>query len=127
MQKLYIMASLCLLGACQSQIMAEYVGKDLREVRLQNGPPTYEMDMGDGIYAFQWERVEQYTSSEVIKEDTTYKTNASGDRIIGSERTVTTITPSKTYITNCLDTYFARKEGSRWIITGFQQPSFACE
>jgi hypothetical protein len=53
------MRSLVLLGclilpACASTEMRSYVGQDIREVILVNGPPVNALDMGNGVRAFQF-------------------------------------------------------------------------
>jgi len=45
---------LALLCGCVSTHMKQYVGKDIREVILDSGPPINAMDMGDGVRAFQF-------------------------------------------------------------------------
>jgi hypothetical protein len=45
---------LLLLTGCVSTHMKQYIGKDIREVILDSGPPLNAMNMGSGVRAFQF-------------------------------------------------------------------------
>jgi hypothetical protein len=49
-----ILAGILLGTGCASTHMNQYMGKDIREVILDSGPPINAMDMGDGTRAFQF-------------------------------------------------------------------------
>jgi hypothetical protein len=48
-----ILATLLAAG-CASTKMKQYVGKDIREVILDDGPPMHVLDLPDGTRAFQY-------------------------------------------------------------------------
>lgn len=50
---LIFLVSALLLG-CVSTHMKQYLGKDIREVVLDSGPPVNALDMGEGVRAFQF-------------------------------------------------------------------------
>ncbi|WP_372376335.1 hypothetical protein ACDI35_08680 [Xanthomonas axonopodis pv. cajani] len=54
MSRLIAIAFVAFLAGCASTEMKQYVGKDIREVILVNGPPINELDMEDGVRAFQF-------------------------------------------------------------------------
>lgn len=52
---LSVFCSLVVSG-CASQVMKQYVGKDIREVYMEHGKPANEFDMADGqrVFQFYW-------------------------------------------------------------------------
>ena len=54
MRNTIISIILIMLVGCVSTHMKQYMGKDIREVILDSGPPINAMDMGDGVRAFQF-------------------------------------------------------------------------
>jgi hypothetical protein len=54
MLRIILIFSILLLTSCASTHMKQYVGKDIREVVLDSGPPFNVMDMGEGVRAFQF-------------------------------------------------------------------------
>ncbi len=46
--------ALALLTGCASTQMKQYVGKDIREVILDSGPPINAVDLADGARGFQY-------------------------------------------------------------------------
>ena len=43
-----IVACTLIISGCVSQVMKQYVGKDIREVYMEHGKPINEFDMADG-------------------------------------------------------------------------------
>lgn len=54
MRKIILSIILMMLAGCVSTHMKQYMGKDIREVILDSGPPINAMDMSDGVRAFQF-------------------------------------------------------------------------
>jgi hypothetical protein len=91
-----------LVSGCASTVMEGYVGKDITEVILAEGPPMNKLVLPDGRTAFQWSKT---VSSISINQYGGYGHN-----------------------TDCVYTYFAKenREGS-YTVTGFQSPELECE
>ncbi len=108
--------------ACASTHMQQYMGKDIREVVLDSGPPINMLDMGDGRRAFQF----RWGGGEFVLPQTTTMTGNS--TIIGNTawHSGSAITSGGGVIASegCVITYFARRDESRkaWIVTDFQMP-----
>jgi len=130
---LFLIASF--LSGCASQILKSYIGKDIREVMLDYGPPTNAFDMGDGRRAFQWVMNRSYTTPT-----TTTPINATTTGHISSYgvtswiNTNTTITGGqtirgKTIKSKCVYTLFGRWNTNvkSWFISNFKKPNFRCE
>ena len=45
-----------LVSGCASQVMKQYVGKDIREVYIEHGKPANEFDLDNGqrVFQFNW-------------------------------------------------------------------------
>jgi hypothetical protein len=125
MKKLSILMLALLLGGCASQIMKSYVGKDVREVMLDYGPPANAFDMGDGRRAFQWVIGSSYTTP--VTATTTGSVNTYGSTSWVNSNT--TITGGQTINSECVYTLFGRwnEERNGWLITDFKKPNFMCE
>jgi len=125
------------LIGCASQIMQGYVGKDVRAVMLDYGPPANAFDMGDGRRAFQWVINSSYTTP-------TYATTTGTVNTVGSVNSLgnyssvnanswvnsnTVITGGQTISSRCVYSLFGRWNESRngWELVGFQQPRLDCE
>ena len=103
-------------------MMKRYVGKDIRYVVVDNGPPIYAFDMGDGQRAFQWTwgggtyRVPQVEISTAIG-------TAFGPSVW---LTATKITTGGQTVESqgCIITYFARwnAEQNAWFIVDYSYP-----
>jgi len=106
------------LAGCASQIMERYVGQDLAVAVVDYGPPAAQFEMPDGRTAFQWVMSSTYVSPVT----TTYNANTYGGMTTGSMMTTGGVPYSQT----CRYTAYAEQRGERWIITGFEQPSFWC-
>src|ERR1700753_1614900 len=48
-----VIVLLCIAG-CTADTMRGYIGQDIRAVELANGPPSNQIDLGQGTRAFQW-------------------------------------------------------------------------
>lgn len=125
MKSLPILIVLWFLTGCASQIMQSYVGKDVREVMLDYGPPANAFDMGDGRRAFQWITNSSYTTPA-------YATTTGTATNYGYSSWVTTNTQihgGQTINSSCIYTLFARWNEARegWTIVDFKKPKFMCE
>lgn len=54
MRAIFIAVLFVILSGCVSTHMKQYIGRDIREVILDDGPPVNAMDMGNGVRAFQF-------------------------------------------------------------------------
>lgn len=105
--------------------MQSYVGKDVRDVMLDYGPPANAMDMGDGRRAFQWVMNQSYTMPS-------YATTSGTVNQVGSSAWVnsnTTITGGQTINSSCVYTMFANWDDgiSGWRVVDFKKPKISCE
>lgn len=116
---------LLFLAGCASQIMQGYVGKDVREVMLDYGPPANAFDMGDGRRAFQWVQNSSYTTPTYANTTAT-ATPAGYTTWVNSN---TQITGGQTINSQCIYTLFARWDDTAdgWTVVGFRKPSLMCE
>ena len=124
-RKISILFVLVLLSGCASQIMQGFVGKDMREVMLEYGPPANAFDMGDGRRAFQWAINSSYTTPS-------YATTTGTVNTVGASSWVnsnTVIHGGQTVNSKCIYTMFGTWSESRkgWDIVGFKQPRLDCE
>lgn len=104
------------IAGCASDVMKGYVGRDISEVMVANGPPAAVFDMPDGRKAFQWA-----TSSTYVTPTTT--------TVSGYGNYLTAQTYGGIPITsNCVYTYYARPNAQKsFTVVGFAQPSLDCE
>ena len=121
-KNIFIVIVLAFLAGCASTHMKQYIGKDVREVIIENGPPIYAFDMGDGRRAFQFrwgggsfvipQRTTVTGSSTAVGGSGWYSGSAitSGGGVITSE--------------GCVLTYFARwnEVKNAWIVTEYRVP-----
>ena len=119
---LAIVSTLAVIAGCVSatEIMESYVGKDVREVVIDYGPPANAMDMDDGRRAFQWVMTSSRTTPTTAR--TTGTVSADGDAASVSSRT--RITGGQTINSRRIYTLYGEWDESRngWIITSFEQP-----
>ena len=110
---------------CASQIMKSYVGKDVREVMLDYGPPANPFDMGDGRRAFQWVINSSYTTPATAT--TTGTVNSYGYSSWINSNTM--ITGGQSINSRCVYTLFGKwsEDTNGWSITGFKKPNLMCE
>lgn len=125
MKKAIIVILSFLILGCASQIMRSYIGKDIREVMLDYGPPANAFDMGDGRRAFQWVMNSSYTTP--VTATTTGSVSNTG--YSSWVNTNTTITGGHTVNSKCIYTLFGRWDeiSESWIIKDFKKPKFMCE
>ena len=118
---LAICALMILMAGCAADTMRGYVGQDVRAVELAYGPPVNQVDLGNGIRAFQWSKISVDTTP-VSAVTTTEK----GKR--GRKTTETQFIGGTQTVTNCLYTFFAawNPQQGGWVVTGFRQPSLDC-
>jgi hypothetical protein len=116
------------LSGCASQTLQSYIGKDVRELELENGPPINTIDFDDGRRAFQWSVTSTYTSP-VRAHTTTISTPAIEGSPTLPPTTTTAVTGGHTSTSTCLYTVFAKKDEatSAWIVVDFKKPSWDCE
>jgi hypothetical protein len=98
--------------------MKQFIGKDIREVMVADGPPTYQFDMGDGRRAFQWYIgggtyvTPQQTTGTVstIGNQSYLNATTTGGQVISSQ--------------GCLVTYFARQPAGAdsWVVESIKYP-----
>jgi hypothetical protein len=109
------------LSGCAADKMRSYIGQDIRAVELDYGPPSNQIDLGNGTRAFQWTKISVNTTP-VSAVSTTDK-----DRK-GRKTTQTQFIGGDQSVTRCLYTFITarspRTDG--WIVTAIQEPSFDC-
>lgn len=122
-----LVTGLLLLAGCASQMMKEYVGKDIQDVMVDYGKPNNAFDMPDGRRAFQWVKEDEYQTPTYIDSSEKTKTGRSGSKSWTSSNTV--IDHGQTVHSKCIYTFFGVWDELRktWVITGFKKPSFECE
>ena len=120
MMRTFVALSACVtfLSGCASQIMESYVGRDLTAAIVDYGPPAAQFEMPDGRMAFQW----TITSTYVTPTTTNFSTTSYGSRTYGFAQSTGGVPITDT----CRYTAYAEQQGERWIITGFEEPSFWC-
>lgn len=110
-----------MLDACVADAMRNYVGQDVRQVELALGPPSNVVDLGGGMRAYQWTRVD--VSSTPASAVTTTSKDKKGRRIATTE-----LIGGQQSVSRCLYTFMATwtpPQGG-WIVTAIRQPSFDC-
>ena len=125
LSRILLVVVLALLAGCASQIMSSYIGKDIREVVLDYGPPANAMDMGDWRRAFQWIMNTSYTTP--VYANTTGSATTTGYTTWMNSNT--TISGGQTVSSNCMYTLFTNwDEASKsWRVVDFKKPNFMCE
>lgn len=106
------------LTGCVSTYMRQFVGKDIREVMVADGPPINQFDMPDGRRAFQW----VIGGGPVfIPQTTTATIHRAGNM---SYVNATTVGGGVVETSGCVVTYFARRDETRdaWVVTEFSFP-----
>lgn len=121
MLKLSTIALCAALAGCASTHMAQYVGKDIREVMLDEGPPIHALDLGDGSRAFQ------YPFGGGTFTTPTVTTNSGSVSRFGNQAWLqsTAITSGGTFTAPpCIVSYITRWDAGRagWVVTEFRAP-----
>ena len=109
------------IAGCASQIMADYIGKSIREPILDYGPPINEVDLGGNRRAFQW-RVDSSGYTAIYTPSTT--------TLYGMGSSYTAYTSSISYVpysNSCIYTLTAIKQDNDYIVDGYRKPNFFCE
>lgn len=109
------------LSGCVSNHMKQFVGKDIREVMLSEGPPINELTLADERKAFQW-----YWGGGTValpgSSHTTTTGQISPSGMVAAHST-TFETPSTVYSSpGCLTTYIARNVDGAWIVEEIRYP-----
>ena len=134
-----------IFSGCASKIMEGYIGKDIRTVVLDYGPPENAFDMGDGTRAFQWIMRNSRTTPTYVSttgsatttgnmygnayhsgQNTNYNANYNATTWMNSN---TVISGGHTIYSKCIYTLFAKwnDEKNGWIVTGYKKPKLSCE
>jgi len=116
-----MIAAAAWMSGCTADTMRGYIGQDIRSVELANGPPSNQIDLGQGTRAFQWITISADTTP-VSAVTTTDKDNK------GRKVTQTVYTGGDTTVTNCNYTFLTAWDPQRqgWIVTGIRQPPLDC-
>lgn len=116
---------LAALAGCMSQTLESYVGRDIRDVMTEAGPPDNAFDMGDGRRAFQWVQDGYYSTPTTSTTTEVY----GGDYDAGWVMTNTQISGGRTINAPCFYTVFGRWDPTQeaWIVTEYQKPKIECE
>ena len=109
------------LTGCAADKMRSYIGHDIRSVELDYGPPSNQIDLGDGSRAFQWSKISVNTTPA------TAVTTTDKDRK-GRKTTQTQFVGGDQSVTRCLYTFITARGpvGDSWIVTAIREPSFDC-
>jgi hypothetical protein len=120
-KRLQAVAVTVLVAGCTADTMRTYVGRDVREVELQYGPPSNQIDLAPGSRAFQWTKLSVDTTP-VTATSVTEKTKK------GGKYTTTQFTGGDRSVTRCVYTFITAWDAARtaWIVTGIRQPSLDC-
>ena len=116
-----LLACASVISGCTADTMRDYVGQDIRSVELANGPPSNQIDLGNGTRAFQWTRISTDTTP-VTALTTTEKDKK------GRKTKQTQYTGGQQTVTNCTYTFLTAWDPQRkgWMVTGIRQPSLDC-
>lgn len=120
-KRLQALAVAVLVSGCTADTMQSYIGKDIREVELQYGPPSGQIDLAQGARAFQWTKV-SFDTTPVTATTVTEKTRK------GRKYTTTEYSGGDQSETRCVYTFMSAWDAARaaWIVTGIRQPSLEC-
>ncbi|MFC7459476.1 hypothetical protein [Hydrogenophaga defluvii] len=122
MIRLFNFALLALLAGCVSTEMKGYMGKDIREVVLVNGPPINELDMGGGVRAFQF----KWGGGTIVVPQTSRTTgqvNTYGNTAVVNATTTTT-GGQVIHNEGCTISYLTKwsEERQGWVIFDYRYP-----
>jgi hypothetical protein len=116
------LALIALFSGCASTHMERYVGKDIREVILDSGPPVNALDLDGGRRAFQF-RWGGGTFLVPSQTTTTGQINVTGNTAWLQSRTLSTgggIISSEGCIVTYITTFNAAKQS--WIVESYRIP-----
>jgi len=120
---IFLLVISILMAGCASTHMKQYMGKDIREVIIDNGPPFNAFDMGDGRRAFQF----YWGGGTYTVPQTTTITGSTNTIGNSSWYSGTAITTGGGTVTSkgCILTYFAKWDEAKkaWVITEYRVPN----
>jgi hypothetical protein len=122
LKSVLIVISLACLASCASTHMKKYLGKDIREVVIDAGPPIDAFDMNDGTRAFQF----RWGGGTFVVPQTT--TTSGAVTAVGNSAWYQgqSITSGGGVVTSegCVITYFAtwKEEQNAWVVTNYRVP-----
>jgi hypothetical protein len=118
MTRLFVLGLLVALSGCVSTHMKQFVGKDIREVMIEDGPPVAQFDLADGRRAFQWH-------TDGVSFTTPQYTTGTMNQIGAATFVNATTTGGQTITSSgCYLTYIARQDDTRaaWIVEDYRYP-----
>ncbi len=122
MRNLMLSLFFVLVTGCVSTEMKSYMGKDIREVMLVNGPPISAMDMGGGVRAFQF----KWGGGSFTVPQTTHTTGSVTSYGNSAWLNATSITTGggTIYSEGCVISYLAEWSNTTegWIVTDYRYP-----
>lgn len=118
-----LIAVAAMVAGCASSIMQGFVGQPIQQVALRYGPPSNVYDMPDGQRAFQWVRINSYTTPTQV--NTTGSAFPIGNMVWYSQNT--TVTGGQPVRSECAYTLLARWNGDAWIVASFVEPRLLCQ
>lgn len=111
---------LTVLSACVSTYMKQYIGKNVEELVLTEGPAINVFDLSDGRRAFQY-RIGGGTYTIPGSASTTATSYAIGSSVYTTVNTISS--PASTISTpGCIVSYIAAWDGSAWIVRDIRYP-----
>lgn len=118
----YVAAILLFLTGCASTHMKQYMGRDIREVVIDSGPPIHAFDMGDSRRAFQF----HWGGGTIVVPQTTTTTGsvtAIGNTAWFSSQAITS-PGGVVQVPPCIITYLTRwNEASQaWTVVDYRYP-----
>ena len=105
MRAILVLLVLALAG-CASDHAESFLGQDVRQVMIEDGPPINAFDMPDGRRAFQF----RWGGGALPGFSQT------GGTVNQSYFTASTLSYAPIQTPGCLMTYIARRQGPSWII-----------
>ena len=114
------LAALLALTACVADQMKSYIGQDIRNVELAYGPPSNQIDLGNGSRAYQWTKIDTSTTPLTA---TTVTSKEKGRKVSETE-----FTGGEQTVTRCVYTFLTtwNPQANGWIVTGLREPSLDC-
>lgn len=100
--------------------MAQYVGKDIREVFISEGQPEAWFDLADGRRAYQW----YWGGGTMIVPGSSHSTTTGygSDGFFSASTTTIEHPPVASYSKGCLTTYIAARKDDAWIVEDIRYP-----
>src|SRR4051812_486528 len=110
--------SLMLVG-CASQFAKPYIGRDVTDLALDNGPPLAVVDLLGGRRAYQY-----YWGGGTF---VTPQTSSGTVNVIGNTAIINTQTAPATVVSSpgCIINFIAERRGDRWMVVEAKWPNRA--